>query len=108
MASYFQQLSDDMEKVAQVFTEGAKFMMGESTSMGGEDTASNVETKMNVDDIHISDEDVGDGGIDMDGLDGVEDFGSPLMGMADSVMSGIMSNQVRYVLICCMLISMLI
>jgi len=94
MASYFQQLSDDMEKVAQVFTEGAKFMMGESSSMGGgsEDTVSS-DTTMN-----------GDGGIDMDGLDGVEDFGSPLMGMADSVMSGIMSNQVRYVLICCMLI----
>jgi len=106
MASYFQQLSDDMEKVAQVFTEGAKFMMGESTSMGGdggEDTVSSDTTTMNGDDIQITDEDVGDG-IDMDGLDGVEDFGSPLMGMADSVMSGIMSNQVRYVLICCMLI----
>ena len=88
MASYFQQLSDDMEKVAQVFTEGAKFMMGESSSMGGgsEDTVSNAHTTMNGDDIQITDEDVGDGGIDMDGLDGVEDFGSPLMGMADSVM----------------------
>jgi len=99
MASYFQQLSDDMEKVAQVFTEGAKFMMGESSSMGGgssEDTVSNADTTMNGDDIHISDDMDGDGGIDMDGLDGVEDFGSPLMGMADSVMSGIMSNQVRY------------
>ena len=104
MASYFQQLSDDMEKVAQVFTEGAKFMMGESSSMGGgsEDTASS-DTTTNGDNIHISDEDVGDGGIAMDGLDGVEDFGSPLMGMADSVMSGIMSNQVRYV-ICVLLI----
>ena len=99
MAPYFQQLSDDMEKVAQVFTEGAKFMMGESSSMGGgsEDTVSNADTTMNGDDIQITDENDG-GGIDMDGLDGVEDFGSPLMGMADSVMSGIMSNQVRYVI----------
>ena len=98
MASYFQQLSDDMEKVAQVFTEGAKFMMGESSSMGGdggEDTVSSDTTTMNGDDIQITDEDVSD--IEMDGLDGEEDFGSPLMGMADSVMSGIMSNQVRCV-----------
>lgn len=98
MASYFQQLSEDMEKVAQVFTEGAKFVMGESSSMGGdggEDTVSSDTTTMNGDDIQITDEDVGNGGIAMDGLDSVEDFGSPLMGMADSVMSGIMSNQVR-------------
>ena len=74
-------------------------MMGESSSMGGgssEDTVSNADTTMNGDDIQITDENDG-GGIDMDGLEGVEDFGSPLMGMADSVMSGIMSNQVRLI-----------
>ena len=88
MASLFKTLSDDMEKVAQVVTEGTKFMMGETPDMGGGqegDTATASE-------MFEGDED-GEG--IFDDIEGMEDaYGSPLMGMADSVMSDIMSHQV--------------
>lgn len=83
MASYFKQLSDDMEKVAQVVSEGYQFMMGETSSIG------------NGNDENPSDNNAAM----LEGMDGLNDqeegFGSPLMGMADSVMSDIMSTQVR-------------
>ena len=84
MASYFKQLSDDMEKVAQVVSEGYQFMMGETSGIG------------NGNDENPSDN---NGNAMFEGMDGLNDeeesFGSPLMGMADSVMSDIMSTQVR-------------
>ena len=84
MASYFKQLSDDMEKVVQVVSEGYQFMMGETSSIG------------NGNDENPSDN---NGNAMFEGMDGLDDeeesFGSPLMGMADSVMSDIMSTQVR-------------
>ena len=87
MASYFKQLSDDMEKVAQVVSEGYQFMMGETSGIGNG----------NVDENPSDNNEDGNAMFEgMDGLDGDEEgFGSPLMGMADSVMSDIMSTQVR-------------
>lgn len=90
MASFFNQLSEDMERVARVVEEGTKFMMGESSDMsgGGGEGHGNDAT---------SDHDYGGGafeeGMDVD-MEDMEDYGSPLMGMADSVMSDIMSHQV--------------
>ncbi|KAL3809292.1 hypothetical protein ACHAXA_009416 [Cyclostephanos tholiformis] len=91
MASFFKQLSDDMEKVIQVVEEGAKFMMGESASMDGE-KGSDAETQSSTAFGDSAD-------VDQDGdaamIDDMDDmYGSPLMGMADSVMSDIMSMQV--------------
>ena len=87
MASYFKQLSDDMEKVAQVVSEGYQFMMGETSGIG------------NGNDENPSGDNNEDGNAMFEGMDGLDDeeesFGSPLMGMADSVMSDIMSTQVR-------------
>ena len=95
MASYFKQLSDDMERVAQVVEEGAKFMMGSSEHVGadpGDDGGAGADPGG---DMHDSGDPAGGEG---DGLlDDLEDAvggGSPLMGMADSVMSDIMSSQV--------------
>lgn len=98
MASYFKQLTDDMERVAELVTEGTKFMMGETTHMGG---GGNVDATTSSDpntidnDVHLLDDE--DGDAIFDDMDGMyeEGFGSPLMGMADSVMSDIMSTQVR-------------
>jgi hypothetical protein len=92
MASFFKQLSDDMEKVIQVVEEGAKFMMGESARMGeqGSDAASPSDPTTTFGDGASADP---DGDVLFDDMD--EDmYGSPLMGMADSVMSDIMSMQV--------------
>mmetsp|Transcript_1334 Transcript_1334/g.2050 ORF Transcript_1334/g.2050 Transcript_1334/m.2050 type:complete len:251 (-) Transcript_1334:544-1296(-) len=100
MASLFKQLSEDMERVAQVAEEGMKFMMGEIPDMG-ETTASSDPTTgggrggyENNDGPHYADDgEYGDSIFDdIDGMEG--DYGSPLMGMADSVMSDIMSTQV--------------
>ena len=88
MASYFKQLSDDMEKVVQVVSEGYQFMMGETSGIGNADAPGDNNEDGNAAMFE-----------DMDGLDDDEEgFGSPLMGMADSVMSDIMSNQVRTIL----------
>ncbi|KAL7526104.1 hypothetical protein ACHAWF_001647 [Thalassiosira exigua] len=91
MASLFGQLSDDMERVAQVVEEGMKFMMGSTAHMGedGNDAPSDPTSSE------------GGGGGDGDvSFDDLEDaYDSPLMGMADSVMSDIMSNQVRAMLL---------
>lgn len=101
MASFFKQLSDDMERVAQVVEEGAKFMMGDSPNMGGQGNddaagASASDPTIGGDDVHVLGE--GDEDAIFDDMDGIpeEAYGSPLMGMADSVMSDIMSTQVRY------------
>lgn len=91
MASFFKSLSDDMEKVAQVLEDGYQILSGAATQMGEASS-----------DIHASDS----AGADFDGdemlhgdedinLEDFEEYGSPLMGMADSVMSDIMSYQVR-------------
>ena len=98
MASYFKQQSDDMERVAELVTEGTKFMMGETTHMGG---GGNVDATTPSDpntidnDVHLLDDE--DGDAIFDDMDGMyeEGFGSPLMDMAESVMSDIMSTQVR-------------
>ena len=92
MTSLFKQLSDDMEKVIQLVEEGSKFMMGESSSMGGakEGDASSSSSTSFGDGVEVDPD--GDAAV----LDDMEDmYGSPLMGMADSVMSDIMSMQVR-------------
>ncbi|KAL9180236.1 hypothetical protein ACHAXT_008206, partial [Thalassiosira profunda] len=96
MASYFKQLSDDMERVAQVVEEGAKFMMGSSEHVGAADSGDDGGAGADPgDDMHDSGDPAGGEG---DGLlDDLEDAvggASPLMGMADSVMSDIMSSQV--------------
>ena len=88
MASFFKQLSDDMEKVVQVVEEGAKFMMGESARMGGEGPNAASPSTAFGDDVHVDP----DGDAIFDDMDDM--YGSPLMGMADSVMSDIMSMQV--------------
>lgn len=81
MASLFKSLSEDMEKIAQVVEEGAKIIMGTSSQMGDEPTGQTADA--NVYDV------------DEDGfLEDEDDMESPLMGMADSVLSDIMSNQV--------------
>mmetsp|Transcript_6893 Transcript_6893/g.10888 ORF Transcript_6893/g.10888 Transcript_6893/m.10888 type:complete len:116 (-) Transcript_6893:1147-1494(-) len=103
MASLFKQLSEDMERVAQVVEEGTKFMMGEIPDMG-ETTASSSDPTTgggggggsyeNNDGVqYAGDGEYGDSIFDdIDGMEG--DYGSPLMGMADNVMSDIMSTQV--------------
>ena len=106
MASLFKQLSEDMERVAQVLEEGTKFMMGEIPDMGETSTASSDPTTggggvgggyENDGAQYAGDGEYGDSIVDdIDGMEG--DYGSPLMGMADSVMSDIMSTQVC---LCC-------
>lgn len=87
MASFFKQLSEDMEKVIQTVEEGAKFMMGETAYLG--EKKNDAETFLDPTTTLYNDSDSdGDDGIELDG-------GSPLMGMADSVLSDIMSMQVR-------------
>ena len=83
MASLFKSLSEDMEKIAQVVEEGAKIIMGTSSQMGDESTYQAADADADVYDV------------DQDGfLEDEEDMESPLMGMADSVLSDIMANQV--------------
>lgn len=94
MASFFNKLSDDMERVAQVVQEGAKFAMGESTHMGGHGndatTTSDPTFGGGGDGARVE-----DGDAIFEGMDDIEDaYGSPLMGMADNVMSDIMSTQI--------------
>ena len=95
MASFFKQLSDNMEMVARVVEEGAKFMMGE-VQMGeqGISAGLSVDSSFAIGDgAHYGDEDAfNDGDVDAIG----DAYGSPLMGMADSVLSDIMSSQVCY------------
>lgn len=88
MASFFKTLSDDMEKVAQVFEEGYQIMTGAETRMGEAPDATGA-ADVDVDDV------LEDGNEDNINLEDIEEYGSPLMGMADSVMSDIMSHQVR-------------
>ena len=88
MASFFKSLSDDMEKVAQVLEEGYQFLSGAATQMGEASvTADSAEADFDGDEMLHGDEDIN--------LEDFEEYGSPLMGMADSVMSDIMSYQVR-------------
>lgn len=94
MASFFQSLSDDMEKVAQVVEEGAKILMGTATRMGESGGRGGVSGIINDDNVVGHDED-GDGGQSFSMNEDDEEYGSPLMGMADSVLSDIMSSQVR-------------
>ena len=71
-------------------------MWGEVDHMGGDPTeATSGAGGDGGDDFHIHDS--GDEGGAFDDMEGMEDaaYGSPLMGMADSVMSDIMSTQVR-------------
>ena len=86
MAYLFKQLSEDMERVAQVVEEGAKFMMGETTHMGEQGSDATFDPTTGGSD--------GYDGQDEDAIFDDMDGGSPLMGMADSVMSDIMSTQV--------------
>lgn len=83
--------------VARVFEEGAKFMMGESLRIGEAGDGAGMSAEQS------SSSAIGDGAHYFDDEDGVYDgdmdalgdaYGSPLMGMADSVMSDIMSSQV--------------
>jgi hypothetical protein len=98
MASFFKQLSEDMEKVIQTVEEGAKFMMGETAYLGEKKT-NDAESLLDPTTTYHNDGD-SDGGADelmgeenFDGIDEL-DGGSPLMGMANSVLSDIMSMQV--------------
>lgn len=90
MASFFKQLSDDMERVAQVVEEGYKFMSGETSQMGSAQQQQHEGIDATTTTTTGGEEAI------FDDLDGIEDAygGSPLMGMADSVMSDIMSTQV--------------
>ena len=82
MASLFQSLSEDMEKVIHVVEEGTKIIMGTSSHMGDQSATYPSDSG----DVYETDED----GFLEDG----RDMGTPLMGMADSVLSDIMLNQV--------------
>lgn len=83
MASLFKSFSEDMEKIAQVVEEGAKIIMGTDTYMGDKSTDQTAGADADVYDV------------DQDAfLEDEEDMESPLMGMADSVLSDIMANQV--------------
>jgi hypothetical protein len=85
MATFFKTLSDDMEKVVQVLEEGYQILSGAATQMG--EASSNIQTTNSAAADFDGDEDID--------LEDMEEYGSPLMGMADSVMSDIMSYQVR-------------
>ena len=91
MASFFKSLSDDMEKVAQVLEDGYQILSGAATQMGeassNNHAADSATAGVDVDELLHGDEDIK--------LEDFEEYGSPLMGMADSVMSDIMSYQVR-------------
>ncbi|KAL7521340.1 hypothetical protein ACHAWX_006007 [Stephanocyclus meneghinianus] len=80
MASLFKSLSEDMEKIAQVVEEGTKIIFGKS-SLYDDPSGENVDSN----DLHDGDE---DGFYDV-----ADEMDSPLMGMADSVISDIMSSQ---------------
>mmetsp|Transcript_15385 Transcript_15385/g.26257 ORF Transcript_15385/g.26257 Transcript_15385/m.26257 type:complete len:249 (-) Transcript_15385:275-1021(-) len=93
MASLFKQISDDMEKVAQVVEEGAKFMMGSTDQMGEEGNINDAAGGGDAFEYDDGDEDMDHGMFD--NIEGMEDvYGSPLMGMAENVMSDIMSHQI--------------
>ena len=79
MASLFKSLSDDMEKIVQVVEEGAKIIMGTSEQMGDSSTGQTNDADVYNEDGFLEDD---------------EEMDSPLMGMADSVLSDIMTNQV--------------
>ena len=91
MASFFKSLSDDMEKVAQVLEDGYQILSGVATQMGEAPSdihaSDSAEADFDGDEMLHGDEDIN--------LEDFEEYGSPLMGMADSVMSDIMSYQVR-------------
>jgi len=95
MASFFKSLSDDMEKVAQVVEEGAKIIMGTSEHIGVAQNSDPGGGEADVVDEGAGNFDEGDFGEDGFNIfdEDAEDFGSPLMGMADSVISDIMSTQ---------------
>ena len=75
-----------MEKVAQVLEDGYQILSGAATQMG-EASSSNIHAADSTAADFDGDEDIN--------LEDFEKYGSPLMGMADSVMSDIMSYQVR-------------
>lgn len=85
MASLFKSLSEDMEKIAQIVEEGTKIIFGKST-LNDDPSGENVDSN----DLHVRDE---DGFYDVE-----EEMESPLMGMADSVISDIMSSRVSQLL----------
>jgi len=72
--------------------EGAKILMGTATRMGEGGGGDGVAGTINDDDVVVYDED-GDGGPSFSMDEDDEKYGSPLMGMADSVLSDIMSSQ---------------
>jgi hypothetical protein len=80
MASLFKSLSDDMEKIAQVLEEGTKIILGTSSHMGDSDSTGQAADVYDVDEDGFFEDE--------------EDMESPLMGMADNVLTDIMSNQV--------------
>ena len=83
MASLYNQLVEDMEKVASAVEQGYDYMVGSAKQQRGDDMPSPMTDEQDM----LFEE---------DGEDFMEDeFGSPLMGMADNVMSDIMSTQVR-------------
>ncbi|KAL7435294.1 hypothetical protein ACHAXM_004626 [Skeletonema potamos] len=73
-----------MEKVVQVLEEGYQILSGAATQMG--EASSNIQTTNSAAADFDGDEDID--------LEDMGEYGSPLMGMADSVMSDIMSYQV--------------
>ena len=81
-----------MEKVAQVLEDGYQILSGAATQMG--EASSNIHADSAEADFD-SDEMLHDENIN---LEDFEEYGSPLMGMADSVMSDIMSYQVRWMI----------
>mmetsp|Transcript_9372 Transcript_9372/g.20187 ORF Transcript_9372/g.20187 Transcript_9372/m.20187 type:complete len:240 (+) Transcript_9372:47-766(+) len=82
MASIYNQLVEDLEKVASAVEQGYDYMVGAAKQQRGDEMPSPM-----TDEQHMLFEE--------DGEDFMEDeFGSPLMGMADNVMSDIMSTQV--------------
>lgn len=83
MASIYNQLVEDLEKVASAVEQGYDYMVGAAKQQRGDEMPSPMTDEQDM----LFEE---------DGEDFMEDeFGSPLMGMADNVMSDIMSTQVR-------------
>ena len=87
MASLYNQLVEDMEKVAVAVEEGYNYMVSSTKQQQGDE----VPSPMTTDEQEMLFEEDGEDFMDED------EFGSdsPLMGMADNVMTDIMSTQVR-------------
>lgn len=86
MASLYNQLVEDMEKVAVAVEEGYNYMVSSTKQQQGDEVPSPM-----TDEQEMLFEEDGEDFMDEDEFGS----GSPLMGMADNVMSDIMSTQVR-------------